>query len=127
MSGESYTPPIFAPGTVTPAGHHSEGHRANGKRFTSVMAEGYLWVKKRLAGPGAMSYAFETLALAESTPIGPGIRQRVFWNTIEPPLFVPEMTRPTSGYGGVAQGQLIAQPLFDPYSNRYGNIMGNGQ
>lgn len=124
MSGEAYTPPFPFPGKVTPAGHHTDGHRTNGRRFTDIMADGYHWVRKRLNGPGAMNYAFESLALAESTPIGPGVRQRKFWATVESPLFVPDMSRPSSGYGGVLHGQAIYQPLFDPYNNRYGSIMG---
>lgn len=121
MAGESYTP---KPAGVTPAGSHTEGHRANRGRFTSIMTDGYLWVQKRLNGPGAMNYAFDSLALAESTAIGPAIRQRQFWNIRPVPLFVGEISRPTSGYGGVAQGQMLSQPLLDPYNNSYGNIQG---
>lgn len=122
MAGEQYTTPL--PGGVSPAGAHSEGHRENKGRFTSFIAEGYTWIQKRLASPGAMNYAFETLALAESTAIGPAIRQRQFWAIQQAPLFVEGPGRPTSGYGGVAQGQYISQPLFDPYNNTFGNITG---
>lgn len=87
--------------------------------------DGINWVRKRLNGPGAMNYAYDNLQLAESTAIGPGVRQRGFWQTISPPLFIASMSRPTSGYGGLAQGQFISQPLFDPGNNRYGNIMGS--
>jgi hypothetical protein len=109
---------------IPPGGTHSEGHRANSRRFTSIMATGYNWVRKRLNGPGAMNYAFDSLALAESSPIGPAVRQRQFWATVSPPLFVNALGRPTSGFGGVVQGQYISQPLFDPYNNTYGNIQG---
>lgn len=110
-------------GQVTPAGMHDEGHALKGK-WTDIVAEGYHWVQKQLNGPGAMNYAFETLALNKSTAIGPGVRQRQFWATVATPLFVETMGRPTSGYGGVAQGQVLSQPLFDPYNNTYGNIQG---
>ncbi len=122
MAGEAtFTPPLPQ---ITPAGYHDIGQRANSGRFTVIMHQGYTWVRKALAGPGAMNYAFDSLELAESTPIGPGIRQRQFWNKTQAPLFVDSMMRPVSGYGGVAQGQMISQPLLDPYNNRYGNIMG---
>ena len=124
MSGESYTPPALQGGTETPAGHHSDGHRANGKRFTSIMMDGLHWVRKRLNGPGAMNYAYDSLALAESTPIGAGVRQRHFWASVQTPMFVPSMTVPINGVGGVVHGQTISQPLFDPYNNIYGNIQG---
>lgn len=124
MAGEAYTPPPFIGGTVTPAGDHTDGHRANGKRFTDIMMDGLHWVRKRLPGPGAMNYAYDSLALSETTPIGPGVRQRQFWATTQTPLFVGEMMRPTSGYGGVAHGQAVSQPLFDPYNNTYGAIQG---
>lgn len=117
------TPVMYDP-VIAPGGKHTDGHRTNNKRFTDIMADGYHWVQKRLNGPGAMNYAFDSLALAESTPIGPGVRQRQFWVTQPVPLFVDAMSRPISGYGGVAQGQMISQPLFDPYNNQYGNIMG---
>lgn len=122
MAGESYSIAPLIGGEVTPAGHHTDGHRANPKRFSSIMADGFHWVRKRLSGPGAMNYAFDSLALAESTPIGPGVAQRQFWATISPPLFVAEMARPVSGYGGVIQGQVLSQPLFNPYNNSFGTI-----
>lgn len=124
MSGEAYLPPAFPAGSVTPAGDHTDGHRANPRRFSQIMSEGMTWVRKQLPGPGAMNYAYDSLALAESTPIGPGVRQRQYWATISAPLFMPNITRPMSGYGGVAQGQYIGQPLYDPYNNQFGNIMG---
>lgn len=122
MAGESYTPPSII--GITPAGSHSEGHRVNKRRFTSVMIDGYHWMRKRLPGPGAMNYAFESMALAESTPIGPGVAQRQFWATVSPPLFVNNISAPNAGYGGVATGQYISQPLYDPYNNTYGYITG---
>lgn len=124
MAGESYIPDPYAAGSVTPAGPHTDGHRAAGKRFSSIMTDGYTWVRKRLNGPGAMNYAFDTLALAESTPIGPGVRQRTFWATVQAPLFVTNPLAPYAGLGGVVHGQFIAQPLLDPYNNTYGNIPG---
>ena len=121
MAGPVYNPGFYG---VTPAGNHTDGHRVNAKRFSQIMIDGYTWVRKQLNGPGAMNYAFDSLALAESGPIGPGISQRQFWATISPPLFVNNITAPMSGYGGLATGQMIAQPLYDPYNNTYGNIPG---
>jgi hypothetical protein len=122
MSGEMYTPKPIPGGVVSPAGAHTDGHRANENRFTQIMIDGYTWVQKRLNGPGAMNYAFDSLALAESTSIGAGIAQRQYWASVARPLFTDQVFRPTSGYGGVIQGQVIYQPLFDPYNNTYGNI-----
>lgn len=124
MAGESYTPPALMAGTVAPAGAHTDGHRDNAGRFTQIMIDGYTWVRKRLGTPGAMNYAFDSLALAESTAIGAGIRQRQFWATVQAPLFIENLSRPTSGYGGLVQGQIYSQPLFDPYNKTYGNIPG---
>lgn len=127
MAGEQYTQNgVFDPykGVVSPGGHHSEGHRTNKRRFASIMIDGLHWVRKRLPGPGAMNYAYDSLALAESDAIGPAVAQRQFWNIRPQPLFVPGMGRPSSGYGGVVQGQTLSQPLFDPYNNIYGNIQG---
>lgn len=121
MAGEAYTPGFTG---VAPAGVHTDGHRANARRFSTIIAQGYTWVRKQLPGPGAMNYAFDTLSLAESSPIGPGVRQRQFWNKLPTPLFVPSPTAPMAGLGGVVHGQTISQPLFDPYSNVYGNIKG---
>lgn len=121
MGTPNYFPP--SPG-VPPAGHHTDGHRTNSRRFAVVMADGYTWVRKELPGPGASNYAFDSLALAESTPIGPGVRQRQFWTTVSMPLFVAAMSRPMSGLGGIVQGQAILQPLYDPYNNRYGSVQG---
>ncbi len=120
MAGESYSPNPH--NGIAPIGTHTDGHRTNGRRFTQVVSEGFTWVRKQLPGPGAMNYAFDSLALAESTAIGPGVRQRQFWATISPPLFVNNITAPTSGYGGVAQGQYLGQGLFDPYNNSYAGI-----
>lgn len=125
MAGESYTPPPIT--GITPAGSHSEGHRANRRRFASYVIDGYTWVRKRLNGPGAMNYAFESLALSETTPIGPGVRQRQFWATVAPPLFVPDVTAPYAGLGGIVSGQTISQPLYNPYTNSYGYIQGPQQ
>lgn len=121
-----FAPPLFSFDTATeePAGKHSDGHRLNSKRFTSYMIEGLTYLRKQLPGPGAMNYALETLALSETTPIGPAVAQRQFWKTVNPQLFVPTQAAFNSGYGGLAQGQFLSQPLFDPYNNQFGNIVG---
>lgn len=68
-----------------------------------------------------MAYAFETLALPELSPIDHGICVRKGFSALagSPQLYVPTVAVPTNGYGGLIQGQMIMQPLFDPYSNNY--------
>lgn len=102
--------------------HHLLYDIGNPQRFNQVMIDGYRWEKRELPSyGGAAQFVFDALALAESTPIGPGVRQRTFWRTQNAPLIYPSQQAATAGFGGVIQGQFISQPLFDPYSGRYGN------
>lgn len=124
MAGEQSIMSATGLADIPPVGAEFNGHRANGGRFTDVMMSGFNWERKQLPQPGAMNYAFDTLALSETTAIGPGIRQRQYWATVSVPVFFANQTAPNAGFGGVAHGQYIGQPLFDPYNNTYGNIQG---
>jgi hypothetical protein len=103
-------------------GQHSDGHRANRARFADIFESGlFHWEKKKQLSPGAMAYAFETLALAEFTPIGPSVASRHLFQTVQPPqLYVNNMVVNTTGLGGLYAGQYISQPLLDPSTNSYG-------
>ena len=104
-------------------GYHRLLHlRADKKRFQDIIADGMHWIHKKLPGAGGNEFVVDSLALAESTPIGPGVRQRSFWKTIEQPLIYPSQMSAVSGYSGVIQGQFLSQPLYDPYNGVYGNI-----
>lgn len=108
---------------ISPAGTHQEGHRANKKRFSDIVKNGLHWQRKRLPTPGAQNYAFETLALFETTPIGPAVAQRKFFKVLQPQqIYFGGITVPITGLGGLAAGQYVMQPLVDPYNNTYGGI-----
>jgi hypothetical protein len=107
----------------SPGGLHQEGHRANPKRFSDIFKNGYHWVRKQLPNPGAQNYAFETLALFETTPIGAAVAQRRMFKVIQPPqLYIHGQAVTTSGLGGVYAGQMALQPLYDPNTNTYGSM-----
>lgn len=125
MAGELVPPPI---NTGSPAGAHSEGHRADRSRFADIFQNGFHWQKKRLPSPGTGNYAFETLALFETTPIGPAVAQRQMFKVVQPPqLYIRAQAIPVSGIGGINAGQVVLQPLIDPYSGTYGGIPFGGQ
>ena len=82
---------------------------------------GPTWERKRQPGPGAMQYAYETLALSPVPPSGPSVR-------VERPL-VPIATSPqqyifaqTLYVQGVpiTAGQLFSAPLYVPQENSFG-------
>jgi len=126
--GSAYLPEGDISGmSASPAGYHDNGDRLNPKRFSDIFTGFYHWVKKDLPDPGAQNYAFESLGLTEFTPIGAGVAQRQMFNVLQPPsLFVNGQMLLTSGVGGVAAGQVIFQPLIDPYNNTYGGETVNG-
>lgn len=107
----------------SPAGPHYEGHRANRGRMTDVFQGMVHWVKKRLPSPGALNYAYSTLALYELNPIGPAVASRKLFRTVQPPqLYMNGQLVGTVGIGGLAAGQYISQPLLDPTSQTYGGV-----
>ena len=121
MAGEVFPTPDIKGYGASPAGRHSEGHRVNRRRFSDVTEGNSHWEKKRLPTPGAQNYAFETLALYELTPIGPGVSQRKFFKVLQPPQnYIPAQALTTTGLGGVAAGQVFFQPLLDPYAGTFG-------
>lgn len=119
MAGEYLPSPEVKGPSSSPAGKASPGVR---DPFTpDIFEAAYHWTKKRLPSPGAQNYAFETLALAQFTQIGAGVAQRHFFKVLQPPqLYIGGQALPVTGLGGVSAGQMIMQPLIDPYSKTYG-------
>jgi hypothetical protein len=63
---------------------------------------------------GAREYAWESLALAEFSPIGPSVAQREHWRvTAISGDWFPAQQLAQSGIP-TQSGQLVGQPLFDP-------------
>lgn len=104
------------------AGVHNEGQRNSTARFGNDIYENfYHWVHKKQPGSGAEEFAFETLGLPEFSPIDHAVCVRKGFSVFagSPQVYVPMVAVPTNGYGGLSQGQMIMQPLYDPYSNSY--------
>lgn len=88
------------------------GKDADKNRFLDEPGYKMVWERKTLPGPGAMNYAYESLALPPQSPISGAVAQRM-------------QLRPTAqqvykyqdgimiGVPMVA-GQVIMQPLYDP-------------
>lgn len=107
---------------ASPAGQHYEGHRALPKRFGGdIGGNFYHWIRKEQPGSGAMEYAFETMGLPELSPIDHAICIRTGFSPLAfgPQVYVPRVSVPIAGLGGLSHGQMIMQPLYDPYSNSY--------
>lgn len=68
--------------------------------------------------PAAMSYAYESLALIPYPPSGPSIAVRDPIKATAKPLYVLQSI-PMVGLPTVA-GQLVGQPLFNPYGGYSG-------
>lgn len=87
--------------------------------------------RKELPSPGAMNYAYETLALAPQSEISGAVAQRQQLS-----LFAAQVYKyqdiPLQGIGLVS-GQVIGQPLFDPasgytelpFNGAHGDLMAN--
>ena len=69
-------------------------------------------------GPGAMAYAYESLSLAPFPVSGPTIATRTPINPTAAPMYVLQSI-PIASYGGTVAGQMVGQPLFNPYGNGY--------
>lgn len=107
------------------AAAHYMGHMADPNRFGVPGAFTYHWVNKEQPTPGALSYAFESLALPEFSPIGPGVHPKNLTlrnATQQPQSYIPNQAVPIAGYGGVLAGTVIMQPLYDPASNSFGGV-----
>lgn len=112
----------FFDGGTSPAGQHYEGHRACGPRFgNDIGSNFYHWIKKDQPSAGAMEYAFETMGLPELSPIDHAICVRTGFLpfAFSPQVYVPNVSVPVNGLGGLVQGQMVMQPLYDPYSNSF--------
>jgi hypothetical protein len=71
-------------------------------------------VKRQPDAGGARNYAWESLALAEFTPIGPATMQREHWRvTAISGDWYPNQQLPIAGIP-TQSGQLVGQPLYDP-------------
>lgn len=123
MSGELIPSPQAKGFDASPASEPDSGHRANRARFADIFKNGYQWTKKQLPTPGTGNYAFDTLGLVEFTPIGTGIWDRRELPGLQPPqLYIGAQMVVTNGFGGLAAGQIINQPLLDPYSQTVGGV-----
>ena len=109
---------------ASPAGYHTEGHRMNNPaRFADIWKDGFHhWTRKEQPTPGALAYAFESLGLVEFTPIGAGVAQRVQLRPLAAQSYLPAQLLPLQGLGGIVAGQVITQPLIDPYNQTFGGV-----
>ena len=99
---------------------HNEGARLNKGRFSETFSGINHWVRKRLPTPGAQNYAYESLGLAEFSYAGRATANKHSYRVVQTPqLYVDGQSLLTSGLGGVAAGQIISQPLIDPYNQNY--------
>lgn len=103
---------------VIAAGAHTDFHSNDPRRFVNS-SDFYRWERKNMLSPGANAYAFETLALAEFTPVGPSIVTRQPMRVTTANVYMYQQLG-IAGYGGLVPGNMIMQPLVDPYSNSYG-------
>lgn len=72
------------------------------------------WERKPLPGPGAMNYAYESLALPPQSAISGAVAQRNFLAVVKPNIYKFQDVL-LNGIPMVA-GQTILQPLYDPES-----------
>lgn len=109
---------------VSNAGYHSEGNASAGKRVVDVKNTDFdfHWQQKKQPSPGAMAFAWETLALQPLSPIDHGVAIRKGFSPLafSPQLYVKMPSVPTAGYGGLQTGQMIMQSLIDPYTQAVG-------
>jgi hypothetical protein len=77
-----------------------------------------VWERKRLPDEGTLSYAYETLALYQTTPIGPGVsvRQPDPVRIFTPPSYESTQALAIAGIP-LQAGMLYGQPLFDASGN----------
>lgn len=82
---------------------------SDGGFYTSVRAT-------KMPTPGAMEYGFLPERLAQHPLIGPAIGYAFRWNNFEPQNVQTASITVNTGLGGLAQGQIVGQPLSDPYN-----------
>jgi hypothetical protein len=70
---------------------------------------------------GALSYGMQSQWLAWRPLIGSAVGQAVQFRTIYNvfPLYQATGLAAQTGLGGIAQGQIVIQPLSDPYNGNY--------
>jgi len=68
----------------------------------------------RQPDPGTDALAYQALGLVEFSPIGWGDHNRMQMLPLQPPTLFAGRALATSGIGGLAQGQIITQPLIVP-------------
>lgn len=81
-----------------------------------------VWERKPLPSPGAMNYAYETLALAPQSEISGAVAQRQTLSLFGRQVYKYQDAW-LAGFGTVS-GQIIGQPLYDPQSG-YTNMPNN--
>lgn len=77
--------------------------------YTSIRAQ-------KQPTPGAMEYGFATEYLALHPYIGPGIGFAQQMRNFAPQNTQNAGVAVVTGLGGLAQGQIVGQPLSDPYN-----------
>lgn len=73
-----------------------------------------IWERKTLPGPGAMNFAYESLALAAESPIDGAVAQRQQLKVFAPQIYQFQHV-PIAGVP-IVSGQVIMQALYDPVS-----------
>lgn len=86
---------------------------ADANAFEDAPSYRMQWERKPLPSPGAMNYAYESLALAPQSPISGAVEQRQFFRVCSGPQLYQFQTGTLNGIPLVA-GQAIMQPLYDP-------------
>jgi hypothetical protein len=76
----------------------------------------------KMPTPGAMEYGYESEMLAFRPMIGPAIAARVGFLSIRAPsnpqMYQANTTNWFVGLGGLAQGQVVLQPLSNPWQSQ---------
>lgn len=92
-----------------------KGARVNIPASSAPSLFGLVWERKRQPSPGAMQYAYESLALAPTTPIGAGVAVRRPLAVDQGEQLYVGQSVPVQGIPTVA-GTVVTQPLFVPDS-----------
>jgi hypothetical protein len=72
----------------------------------------------KMPTPGAMKYGFAgPYFLAPRAMIGSAIGQAVTWHMFSPQDYQNTSVVTITGLGGLAQGQIVGQPLSNPYGS----------
>lgn len=90
----------------------SPGPDRDKNRFQDRPGFQMVWEQKTLPGPGAMNYAYESLALAPQSPISGAVNNRQQLR----PTAIPNYKFQDGYMIGVPMvaGQMVMQPLYDP-------------